>query len=57
MFELVKRKEGFKTKLDALESPNFDKRAKSYTRTKSGSEIANENNRRKSEKKKKRRTG
>ena len=40
MFELVKRKEGFETKLQALESPDFDKRAKSYTRTKIGSEIA-----------------
>ena len=34
MFELVKRKEGFETKLQALESPDSDKRAKSYTRTK-----------------------
>ena len=39
-FELVKRKEGFKTKLQALESPDSDKRAKSYTRMKIGSEIA-----------------
>ena len=52
MFELVKRKEGFETKLQALESPDSDKRAKSYTKTKIGSEIAIENNRRKSEKKK-----
>ena len=29
LFELVKQKEGFKTKLQALESPDFDKRAKS----------------------------
>ena len=40
MFELVKRKEGFETKLQALESPDSDKRAKSYTKTKIGSEIA-----------------
>ena len=52
MFELVKRKEGFETKLQALESPDSDKRAKSYTRTKIGSEIAIRNNRGKSEKKK-----
>ena len=39
MFELVKRKEGFETKLQALESPDSDKRAKSYTRTKNGSGI------------------
>ena len=29
LFELVKRKEGFETKLQLLESPNSDKRAKS----------------------------
>ena len=40
MFKLVKRKEGFETKLQALESPDSDKRAKSYTKTKVGSEIA-----------------
>ena len=51
MFELVKRKEGFETKLQALESPDSDKRAKSYTRTKIGSEIVIRNNRGKSEKK------
>ena len=34
MFELVKRKEGFEMKLQVLESPDSDKRAKSYTRTK-----------------------
>ena len=39
-------------KLQELESPDSDKRAKSYTRTKIGSEIAIRNNRRKSEKKK-----
>ena len=50
MFELVKRKEGFETKLQALESPDFDKREKS--RTKIGSEITIRNNRGKSEKKK-----
>ena len=49
---LVTRKEGFETKLRALESPDSDKRAKSYTRTKIGSEIAIRNNRGKSEKKK-----
>ena len=53
MFELVKWKEGFETKLQALESPDSDKRAKSYTKTKNRSEIAIENNREKSEKKKK----
>ena len=52
MFELVKWKEGFEMKLQALESPDSDKRAKSYTRTKIGSEIAIRNNRGKSEKKK-----
>ena len=52
MFELVTRKEGFETKLQALESPDSDKRAKSYTKTKIGSEIAIENNREKPEKKK-----
>ena len=40
MFKLVKRIEGFETKLQALESPNSDKRAKSYTKTKIESEIA-----------------
>ena len=45
LFELVKRKEGFETKLQALESPDSDKRAKSYTKTKIGSEIAIINNR------------
>ena len=40
LFELVKQKEGFETKLQALESPDFDKRARSYTKTKIGSEIA-----------------
>ena len=39
-FELIKWKEGFETKLQALESPDSDKRAKSYTRTKIGSGIA-----------------
>ena len=29
LFELVKRKEGFETKLQVLESPDSDKRAKS----------------------------
>ena len=40
LFELVKRKEGFETKLQALESPDSDNRAKSYTKTKIGSGIA-----------------
>ena len=52
MFELVKRKEGFETKLQALESPDSDKRAKSYTTAKIGSGIAIKNSRGKSEKKK-----
>ena len=52
MFKLVKRKEGFETKLHALELPDSDKRAKSYTKTKIGSEIAIRNNRGKSEKRK-----
>ena len=53
MFELVKRKEGFETKLQALESPDSDKRVKSYTRTKLGSEIAIRNNRGKNPRKRK----
>ena len=57
MFKLIIRKEGFEMKLQALESPDSDKRAKSYTETKIGSEIVIWNNRRKSEKKKNRRTG
>ena len=40
MFELVKRKVGFEKKLQALESPDSDKRAKIYTRTNIESEIA-----------------
>ena len=40
MFKLVKQIEGFETKLYALESPDSDKRAKSYTKTKIGSGIA-----------------
>ena len=43
MFKLVRRIEGFETKLQALESPDSYKRAKSYTKTKIGSEIAIEN--------------
>ena len=43
MFGLVKWKEGFETKLHALESPDSDKRAKSYTRIKIGSEIIAKN--------------
>ena len=34
MFKLIIRKEGFETKLQALESPDSDNRAKSYTKTK-----------------------
>ena len=41
LFKLVKRIEGFETKLQALESPDSDKRAKSYTKTKIRSGIAN----------------
>ena len=52
MFELVKLREGLETKLQALESPDSDKRAKSYTRTKIGSEIVIRNNRGKSKEKK-----
>ncbi len=52
MFKLVKRIEGFETKLQALESPDSDKRVKSYTKTKNRSKNAIENNREKSEKKK-----
>ena len=40
MFKLIIRKEGFEMKLQALESPDSDKRAKSYTKTKIGSGIA-----------------
>ena len=40
MFKLIIRKEGFETKLQALESPDSDKRPKSYTKTKIESEIA-----------------
>ena len=40
LFELVKWREGFEMKLQALESPDSDKRAKSYTKTKIGSGIA-----------------
>ena len=52
MLKLVKRIDGFETKLQALESPDSDKRAKSYTKTKIGSEITIGNNREKYEKKK-----
>ena len=38
LFKLIIRIEGFETKLQALESPDSDKRAKSYTKTKIGSE-------------------
>ena len=36
MFKLIIRKEGFETKLQAVESHDSDKRAKNYTRTKNG---------------------
>ena len=52
MFKLIRRNNGFETKLQALESPDYDKREKSYTRTKIRLKIAIENNRGKSEKKK-----
>ena len=45
LFKLVKQKEGFETKIEVLESPDSDKRAESYARTKIGSDIAIENNR------------
>ena len=40
MFKLIRRNGGFETKLQALESPDSDKRARRKTRTKTGSEIA-----------------
>ena len=52
LFKLIRWNGCFETKLQALESPDSDKRAKSYTRTKIGSEIAIRNNGGKSEKKK-----
>ena len=52
LFELVNPKESLETKPQALESPDSDKRAKIYTRTKIGSEITIRNNRGKSGKKK-----
>ena len=39
LFKLVKRIEGFETKLQVLESPDSDKRAKNYTKTKIRSGI------------------
>ena len=39
MFKLIRRNGGFETKLQALESPDSDKRARRKTRTKIGSEI------------------
>ena len=45
LFKLVKQKEGFEMKIQVLESPDSDKRAKSYTKTKIGLEIMIENNR------------
>ena len=40
MFKLIRRNGGFTTKLQALESPDSDKRARRKTRMKIGSEIA-----------------
>ena len=40
MFKLVRQNGGFETKLQALESPDSDKRVRRKTRTKIGSEIA-----------------
>ena len=40
LFKLFIRKEGFETKLQALESPDSNKQAKSYTKMKIGSRIA-----------------
>ena len=45
LFKLVKQKEGFETKIQALVSAHLDKRAKSYTRSKIRANIAIENNR------------
>ena len=39
LFKLIRRNGGFETKLQALESPDSDKRARRKTRTKIGSEI------------------
>ena len=39
MFKLISRNGGFETKLQALESPDSDKRARRKTRTKIGSQI------------------
>ena len=50
MFELVKQKEGFETKLYALESPDSDKRAKSYTKQKLDQKSRSEKSQNKSEK-------
>ena len=54
MFKLIRRNGGFETKLQALESPDSDKRAKRKTRKKIGSEITiAEESRNKSDEKKK----
>ena len=54
MFKLIRRNGGFEMKLQALESPDSDKRARRKTRTKIGSEIAiAEKTRNKSDEKKK----
>ena len=52
LFKFVERIGGFETKLQALESPDSDKRAKSYTKTKIGSGITIRKSWIKSEKKK-----
>ena len=55
MFKLIRRNGGFETKLQALESPDSDKRAKRKTRKKIGSEITiAEKTRNKSDEKKRR---
>ena len=54
MFKLIRWNGGFETKLQVLESPDSDKRAKRKTRKKIGSEIAiTEKTRNKSDEKKK----
>ena len=40
MFKLIRQNGGFETKLQALESPDSDKRARRKTRKKIRSEIA-----------------
>ena len=56
MFKLITRNGGFETKLQVLESPDSDKRAKRKTRKKIGSEIAIAKKTRNKSNEKKRRT-